>query len=450
MIVIMKASKAVLSLFQSKQLISGENAMEYLETFSDEKYQPVTVDIDLKHSIYNIVKHKRKTYLIYNTLFNSMITMSDSEYRQYENIKFSDLFLVEALADNGFIIPEFTDEYQRYEYYQKILNAQLHSDTHYTLALTSRCNAKCVYCYEEGVQQVDMSLETVKKITDLLCKSEKPIDITWFGGEPLLKIDYIEYITKKLQENNQKFDSGIITNGSLLTEDMIVNKFPEWGINWIQISLDGMKDEYLRRKCYCSSRTDIFENLIFNIECLVKNNISVSIRLNMDSANSEECVHVAEYLKEKFSDSDNILAYPAFLAGKSYGIDNEERRIFYSQQVYRIYPPSKSLLTDIPKINSCYLQQKGAFVIDTDGSILCCERDIGRQKTKIASVQEIDDIDSLKKSVFPPIREQCKVCAYYPKCLGGCIATHNSSCKYDACFMERYKTEYLLDKIIDF
>ncbi len=452
MIVMLKAQKSVLSLFQKKQLIPEENAWSYLQSFSDDQYQPITVDIPLKHSIYNIFKHKGRTYLLYNTLFNSMITLSDSEFQQYEKIQFSDLSLVEVFTDNGFLLPEFTDEYQRYNYYQSVLNNQLQDYMHYTIALTSRCNARCIYCYEEGVPQFDMSLETAEKIAEILCKSEKQIDITWFGGEPLLKTDLIQHITEILRKNNKKFDSGIITNGSLLTEDMIANQFPEWGISWVQISLDGMKEEYLRRKCYYSNKTDIFENVISNIEFLVKQEISVSVRLNMDALNSEECIEVAKYLKEKFSEAQCLLAYPAFLSGKAYGLEDEAKRIFYSNQIYQIYPLGNSLLTNIPKINNCYFQQQGAFVIDTDGSILCCERDIGRQKTKISSVQELNTLDNLKKpvSIFPPIKKQCQICAYYPKCSGGCFAAYDSSCQYDACFMEKYKVEYLLNKIIDF
>lgn len=53
----------------------------------------------------------------------------------------------------------------------------------------------------------------------------KPIDITWFGGEPLLKTDLIERITNQLKANHKDFQAEIITNGSLLTDDILA-KFP--------------------------------------------------------------------------------------------------------------------------------------------------------------------------------------------------------------------------------
>lgn len=157
-------------------------------------------------------------------------------------------------------------------------------------------------------------------------------------------------------------------------------------------------------------------------------------------------------MHERFSDFSYLIAYPAFLSGESYGMEDEQKRKSYSECIYQLYPPEHKLLTENPKVNSCYFQQNGAFVIDTDGSVLCCERDIGRQKTRITSIQDTVTLDDLKKPshIFPRIRKQCQICAYYPKCLGGCAATYHHSCNYDACFMEKYKVEYLLNKIIDF
>lgn len=70
-------------------------------------------------------------------------------------------------------------------------------------------------------------------------------------------------------------------------------------IQWIQISIDGMKEEYLRRKCYYSNRTDIFDTLIENIGKLLNHNIHVDVRLNIDADNAADCIKVAEHFKEK-------------------------------------------------------------------------------------------------------------------------------------------------------
>ena len=65
------------------------------------------------------------------------------------------------------------------------------------------------------------------------------------------------------------------------------------------------------------------------------------------------------------------------------------------------------------------------------------------------TVYEIESFNDLKKpnEIIPKVREQCRSCVYYPKCGGGCRAAYSCRCEYDACFMERYKTEFLINKI---
>lgn len=451
MIVIMKASKSVLSLFQKNDLLDLEECLLYLEKFSEEQYSPIKVDTPMKHSQYNIVKNHKKTYIIYNVLFNSMITLSDNEYQQYREIYFSELNLVEILVDNGFLLPCSTDEYSRYLYYQDILKNAYNIEEHYTVALTSKCNARCVYCYEEGIPQFDMSEETADRLAKVLCSSKNPISITWFGGEPLLKIDLIEQITNMLKDNHKNFQTEMITNGSLLTDDIIA-KFPDWNIQWIQISIDGMEEEYLRRKCYYDAQTGIFDKLAENIGKLIDHKIYVDIRLNMDRENADDCIKVAEYFQSKYPDSSYLNVYPAFLSDTERNNITPSERASYLKKIYDLYPPQQNLLTEIPKINACFLPQAHAFVIDTDGSILCCDRDVGKQKTKLSTVYDISSFEVIDKPVciISTDQEHCRKCVYYPKCGGGCKAVYGSSCKYDACFMERYKIEYLLNSIIDY
>ena len=50
MIVMLKAQKVVLSLFQRNDLIDKSECVKYIETFTDEQYKIPNVDVKLKHS----------------------------------------------------------------------------------------------------------------------------------------------------------------------------------------------------------------------------------------------------------------------------------------------------------------------------------------------------------------------------------------------------------------
>ena len=78
----------------------------------------------------------------------SMLTMSDTEFQQYRTLDFQELSLIEPLVDNGFLIPVYTDEFERYNYYKNGLLEFYPSFAHYTIALTTKCNARCFYCYD--------------------------------------------------------------------------------------------------------------------------------------------------------------------------------------------------------------------------------------------------------------------------------------------------------------
>lgn len=122
-----------------------------------------------------------------------------------------------------------------------------------------------------------------------------------------------------------------------------------------------------------------------------------------------------------------------------------------SYEIYKIYKLDFSTISSYPVISSCYFNQQGAFVIDTDGSILACDGDVGKQKTKFSDIFSIENFDNLEKplEIIPKVREMCSSCCYYPKCGGGCANTYGNSCEYDACFMERYEIELLIDQLID-
>ena len=85
----------------------------------------------------------------------------------------------------------------------------------------SGCNLKCVYCYEEGCIVKSMDRETVNNVIDFICKRckdnkrIKTLNITWFGGEPLLAVDNIimigEAVSKYCSQNGITFTSNLIT-----------------------------------------------------------------------------------------------------------------------------------------------------------------------------------------------------------------------------------------------
>ena len=93
----------------------------------------------------------------------------------------------------------------------------------YIIHLTQHCNLRCKYCYENKGNR-EISFDNIQKLIDNEIKEEREcVNITFYGGEPLLKKDLIyntvDYIKSK--KCKTKFYFGITTNGTLLDEQFI-------------------------------------------------------------------------------------------------------------------------------------------------------------------------------------------------------------------------------------
>lgn len=114
--------------------------------------------------------------------------------------------------------------------------------------VANACNLKCKYCYANGGNyKSDESFLTKNQADKILDKFFNEFDviegIQFFGGEPLLNLELIEYICEKINLINKKRNTktilGLITNGTLINDDFI-NIVKKYNIH-ITISYDGNK-----------------------------------------------------------------------------------------------------------------------------------------------------------------------------------------------------------------
>lgn len=109
--------------------------------------------------------------------------------------------------------------------------------------ITNKCNFRCLHCYNKSGENFVCNNElTDKEILRFIkdVKELRPFNICFCGGEPLLKINLLLKATKILKDVVPNIS--IVTNGYLLTEEMLLNLI-DAGINRIQISLDGNSKE---------------------------------------------------------------------------------------------------------------------------------------------------------------------------------------------------------------
>lgn len=119
----------------------------------------------------------------------------------------------------------------------------------HTVVVTQRCNLKCVYCHASVVDpsrtDKDMTVETARRVVDLIFQSPSPtLMIEFQGGEPLLNLPVIKFIVRYARRKNElhkrALHFGMISNFSLL-DDAALAWSEENGVSWCT-SLDGPPD----------------------------------------------------------------------------------------------------------------------------------------------------------------------------------------------------------------
>jgi len=163
------------------------------------------------------------------------------------------------------------------------------------ILLTRRCNLRCTYCYEHDFKYdgdtspevIDAYIKFIRGLRNSDKFNKKGIDVSYWGGEPTLRTDYIKYITDELRTlDNIKFVT--ITNGSHLdelVEYVLSNKLKNF---FIQVSYDFSPNQERNRLPIGSEPFDRYSKLLKNkvlnnIYLLAKNNLDFSIKSTIDA-----------------------------------------------------------------------------------------------------------------------------------------------------------------------
>ena len=138
---------------------------------------------------------------------------------EFINIKvsISDKKTVFFLMENGYTFKSREENFYIFE--KKCQNIKS-----LRISLTGECNYKCFFCHGEGSKMGDTREENSKEEMYSLIKEaikNNYTDITFTGGEPLLKSNDIIWYLSKLSEDNLKPYITIVTNGSLIEDKLL-------------------------------------------------------------------------------------------------------------------------------------------------------------------------------------------------------------------------------------
>jgi len=397
-----------------------------------------------KHSFYNI-NLKEEGY-------------KNAKENEYYNILMGKFAVIPKDVDlnnppeelKGFLVPSDVNEVENYTNAQKkAIENDYPESVSFIIAVTSRCNMRCVYCFEgEHNHGKDMSDET---ITDTITyiKAEisrnphlKKFHIEWFGGETLLNIKAIRDISNVViplcEEKGIEYDATLITNGYLFNPE-ISEELKGYKVTRVQITLDGLEKTYNRLKV---PPKGAYEQVLYNIE---HSAIPIRLRLNTTRETKDEILDLCKELyKKPFIKEKNVAIgisrIDEYTDNPKYGFTDEEWLDFRKNMATLLDVESAETLFQLPKAGllPCGSVQKRSVVIGTDGYLYRCVKHFNDRTKRIGSLKDgvITNSQTNKCHSCSMIDEECKHCKLLPLCKGG-------RCRYEKllignrCYLEK-------------
>lgn len=391
--------------------------------------------MNFKESKFNF-KFKRaiNENVVYNTFSKALIVLSDEELHNFNNLSLSDPDDIRDLLDYGILINESDDEiaFLKYFHYKtKFANKVLFL----TIAPTLDCNFACPYCYEnrrKGKMSATVQKGVLKYIEDSIKNGIECLNITWYGGEPLMCFDIVEnmsnQITSICSEHKCRLKMDIVTNGYLLTPE-IVEKLDLIGITKVQITIDGLKEHHDERRPL-RGKKGTFDKIIENLALFDDSPLSVLVRMNVDNRN---CVDFKP-LKTRIDSlgNNNIRVYASPVEDINKDTVNEVSE-FMSTDEFESFALKAcddgdwgdddfSVMDD--RYCFCTSETEACYVVDDLGNFYKCWDEVGREEYSCFNILNPDSVNYNQIAKFvtndPFSDEKCKDCVFLPLCFGGC------------------------------
>ncbi len=173
-----------------------------------------------------------------------------------------------------------------------------------TFIVTDDCNFNCSYCLQKKEKKY-LQPTAIKTAVDFFypfLKGDK-IYISFYGGEPLLAYDKIEYAVQLLQEKNKtgnkNIEFSLTTNGSLITDAML--DFFNCQRFGLMLSFDGLAQDKGRKKGTLEQMVQVIKRIRahpgidFEINSVFTpitiNSLTESVRFMIESDRSEMTVN---------------------------------------------------------------------------------------------------------------------------------------------------------------
>jgi radical SAM protein with 4Fe4S-binding SPASM domain len=310
--------------------------------------------------------------------------------------------------------------------------------------ITSRCNLLCRHCVvasSDTASSGELSTERALELIDEWAHAGVR-DITFSGGEPLLRKDFFDLASAAKQQN---LELSLATNGTLITPS-VARTLKNLAID-VQISLDGSTPDVYGR---VRGNAERFDDVIAGIRNLLDEAVNLTIGTVLTRNNVDDIDSILEFVEKTGVPSFRIIPFIPSGRGREnldLELDPREMKKVYAKLREKRFISSVNILpfefectfsapsaepVDPSRPNEC----GGAIhycTVTPTGEVLPCHYFEG---VVTDSVQNRPFMEVWQKSRFlnyfrsieiGDIRGHCGECGWLSECRAGCRATNFSN-----------------------
>ena len=389
--------------------------------------------------MYTLLFEKDNKYYLYNSETEFLSLVSEEIYEKlhdgaYDDIKKEDIDVLKARK----ILVESENLYEYYDTCKLnyLSNIGVNDTLSLVIAPTTGCNFACPYCFEGEKKTKIITDEVIDCIIQFIngYTSVKKLDLTWYGGEPLMAFNKIKQIIHKIRTECcvEISSQSIITNAYLLS-DNIIKDMIELGFTHIQISFDGDEDNHNKTRFLKGSKRETFAKIIKNLDNLVNqtpDNFKIDLRINVNKTNEDDFVILYKKFIQRYS-AKKINPYPGFIRETSkdgYRMCHKSlfnsTRYQFSKKIQREGVPV-DFFPHVDLQKGCMVNRNNSFIIGPSGEMYKCWNDFNSPEKIIGYIQDkkIKNPSLLCHYLYDTSiynTPKCKNCTLFPVCDGGC------------------------------
>lgn len=371
----------------------------------------------------------------FSKLFLTKTQISPSSCEEYSES-------IEKMLKAGILVDADADEdiLCDAKYYEEIFDKNLVL----VILPTGKCNFKCSYCFEteQVFSREPMTIEAQNAILKFVQKqihNYNKLQVSWFGGEPLLELETIKHLSENFikicQSRFLPYSAQTTTNGFLLDADTFDMLYKNKVYTYM-ITLDGFREQHDKLRCTCNGK-GTYDVIIKNLLRIRDNKqykfAHINIRVNITNNLMNTLDEFIDFLSSSFS-NDPRFSF-TFVPAKNYSSDKcndifvDEEKVMLRLLENEVYTsklnPRRFKRHLIESGPGCISGLKNSYVITPDLKIYkCCahydmeDNNIGRidLSGNLILNEALHEKWYLSNAFLKNISDPCNNCFYKPAC----------------------------------